>query len=100
MTLRLRLLLGFALVAITALTLIGRIAYDTAAQTARNEELALVRQVLVPTMAYVRSALNHGGQARSALRQTGADYRGHLFIVITNHDGNAITASLPCALST
>lgn len=95
MTLRLRLLLGFALVAITALTLIGRIAYDTAAQTARNEEL-----VLVPTMAYVRSALNHGGQARSALRQTGADYRGHLFIVITNHDGNAITASLPCALST
>lgn len=90
MSLRLRLLLVFALVAISALTLIGRIAYDTAAQTARKEQLSLVRQVLVPTVAAVRSALTRGDQTLAALQQIRTDYQGHLSIIITKPDGSAV----------
>ena len=88
MSQRARLLLIFTLTALSALTFFAFIAYDTATETSRDKEVALLRQVFANDMKEAAAAIASGININAALARISHNHRQQMAIAV--YDANSV----------
>jgi len=93
MNLRVKLLLGFWALALSALTFFGFIAYDTAEQASTSKEAALLRGLFANVAEEVSSTLAASGNVNETLKRLGAAHGQHTSIVVRDNAGKVAYSS-------
>lgn len=100
MSLRVRLLLTFSTVALSALTFFGFIAYDTATETSKDKDVALIRQIFDRDLDEITRAMLDGADVNNRLAEVTRDHHQQVAIAVIDDADNvryATQASRPLA---
>lgn len=93
MSLRAKLLLIFTLTALSALTFFAFIAYDTATETSRDKEIALLRQVFANDIKEAVAAIASGTSINEALAHISLNHRQQVAIAVYDASNIVVYAS-------
>lgn len=100
MSLRVRLLLTFSTVALSALTFFGFIAYDMATETSKDKDVALIRQIFLRDLDDITRAILDGTDVSRRLTEITRDNHQQVAVAVIDDAENvhyATQASRPLA---